>query len=54
METETISRQIKITNLLPFMNRNFFEIMFEKNKVRVVDIKIEYDNFMPCKKDNIF
>jgi hypothetical protein len=49
MESETNSRQIKITNLLPFMNRIFFELMFEKNKVRVVDIKIEYENFMPCK-----
>ncbi len=50
MESDTHSRQIKITHLLPFMNKNYLELLFEKNKVRVVDLKIEYENFMPCKK----
>lgn len=42
-------RQIKITNLLPFMNKKFFEIFLEKNKIRVIDIKVECQDSIPSK-----
>jgi hypothetical protein len=42
-------RQIKIINLLPFMNKKFFEIFLEKNKIRVVDIQVECEDSIPSK-----
>ena len=54
MESNSYSRQVKITRLLPFMNRKFFELFFEKNKIRVSDIKIENENNLPSKISQLF
>ena len=54
MEPDLHSRQVKITRLLPFMNKKFFELFFEKNKIRVSDIKIENENNLPSKISQSF